>query len=694
MDLQIPLETLGRGFQMQSKKLKKLGLETIEDLLFHIPARYEDLSIISSISSAQRGETVTIRGKVIDMKNIYTRNHKQFQKAYVQDDTGIMECLWFNQPFIMRVIHSGNTVSIAGRVERSGTHTTLVVNEYEILEENKESIHTGRLVPIYPLTGGLSSKWLRGKIKEQLQTRNIIDYLPQQIIKENSLLDLKSALQAIHFPKSLKDATTARERLGFDEFFLIQLGAITRKKEWEALTLTHKFFVKKYRGEIYEFMKSLPFELTNAQKRSLEEILSDLEKEKPMNRLLEGDVGSGKTVVGAAAMYLTHLNGFQSVLMAPTEILANQHYETVSNLLTPFKVKVALITGKGKIRTNHESGIKNQGKEKKGKNHNLLSMIHDSDIVIGTHALLNEKIEFKNLGFLIIDEQQRFGVEQRAILRKKGINPHFLTMTATPIPRTVFLTLYGDLDLSVLNEMPKGRQIVKTWLVPQVKRDASYEWIKKQIHEGGQVFIVCPFIEESESMTTVKAAAKEFEYLKNEVFTEFTSGLLHGKMKSKEKDSTLREFRNQQIDILVSTPVVEVGVDIPNATIMVIEGADRFGLAQLHQLRGRVGRGDKQSYCLLFTSTESGENSERLKSLEKLQSGAELAELDLRLRGPGDMFGTAQHGIPMLKAASFSNFELIEKTKKAAEKAVLTLSENTPLKLKLESTSTKKVTPD
>jgi ATP-dependent DNA helicase RecG len=468
----------------------------------------------------------------------------------------------------------------------------------------------------------------------------------------------------------------AKRRLAFEEFFLTHLAALIRRSQWMNKKVVHQLLLLPYRGMVNAFIKNLPFELTDAQKIALREILSDLTGAKPMNRLLEGEVGSGKTVVATIAMYVVFLNGFQSVLMAPTEILANQHYKTISELLANYGVRVELITG----------ATRSKRKDKK---------IEDADILVGTHALINRSLRFDKIGLVVIDEQQRFGVEQRALLREKAVNPHVLTMTATPIPRTVFLTLYGDLDLSYLNELPKERKLVKTWLVPQEKREAGYEWIKKQIKENGdQVFIICPFIEESETLTSVKAAKKEFERLKADIFPEFRVGLLHGRLKAKEKNEVIEKFKNREIDILVSTPVVEVGIDIPNATIILIEAAERFGLAQLHQLRGRVGRGNKQSYCLLFTESKSEQTLKRLAVMEKIFIGAELAELDLKLRGPGELYGTLQHGIPKLKAASFSDFDLIQTTKGEAEKILPHIDQFPRLLEKLNRITAKEISPD
>lgn len=676
---------------MYARRLEKLGIQTIEDFLYHIPFRYEDYCLISKIADVQPGEIVTIQGTIAEIKNQYTRRFKSIQKAKIEDETGIIEVVWFNQPFLTKHMQAGDKISLSGKIELFAKKLVLQSPEYEVI--NGETIHTGRLVPIYPETRGVSSKWLRRQVATilQNQTQNIFEYLPDSTISVYGLLRLQKAIQQVHFPESLELAQKAKYQLAFNELFLLQLAALKRRKEWEKNLVGTPFQISRFKKNIEKFWEKLPFELTNAQKRAVKEIFADLAAKKPMNRLLEGDVGSGKTVVSAIAMYLAHLNGFQSVLMAPTEILAQQHYRTIINLLEPFGVKVGLATG------SKRTGIKNKESRIKGrKNRNSLFIIHNStfDILIGTHALLSEKINFENLGLVVIDEQQRFGVEQRAVIRAKGKNPHLLTMTATPIPRTVALTLYGDLDLSYLDEMPKGRKIVKTWLVPPQKREGAYEWIKKQIAKGDQVFIICPFIEESESMQTVKAATSEFNRLKKDVFPNLTLGLLHGKLKSKEKDKVLQEFRNGKIDILVATPVVEVGIDIPNATIILIEASERFGLAQLHQLRGRVGRGDKQSYCLLFTESKSQYSHKRLKAMETMYVGAELAELDLKLRGAGELYGTKQHGAQELKIASFSDFKLIETTKREAEKIFPSLSSYPSLLKKLNQYATKQVSPD
>lgn len=494
-------------------------------------------------------------------------------------------------------------------------------------------------MPIYPETEGLSSKWLRAKIAQILPNvlEQIIDPLPEEI--KGDMLPLKDALQKIHFPENFEDVLKARTRLSFDELFFIQLNTQRVRLEWQKKPLIRPFEVS--RELIGEFISKLPFPLTGAQIRVLDEISKDLQGTSPMNRLVQGEVGSGKTIVAAICAYISHLNNLGTFYMAPTEILAFQHHTTLKKFLEPLGIEVGIYTGSRKSV---------QGK-----------------VIVGTHALLSEKLSMDNVGLVIVDEQQRFGVSQRATLRSKAKVPHFLTMTATPIPRTVALTLYGDLDVSVINELPKGRKVIKTHVVPNKKRADAYQFIERRVKEGDQVYIITPLIEESESIKTAKAAIVEFEKLKTEVFPDLKLGLLHGRLSSKEKEKVLNDFKNHDLDILVSTTVVEVGVDVPNATIMVVESAERFGLAQLHQLRGRVGRGEKESYCLLFTSQSGPEAYKRLKNLEYISDGLKLSEIDLELRGSGEVFGTAQSGQAELKIASLTDIETIDKARNAAK---------------------------
>jgi ATP-dependent DNA helicase RecG len=568
------------------------------------------------------------------------------QIGSVEDTTGKIMVVWFNQPFLIRTLYPGRTVSLSGKVGFFNRKLCMSSPDYEILGEiEKPTVHTGRLVPVYPETSGFSSKWIRTLMLGAYQSMGKIgEFLPEDVVKTSDLVTMDDAVRNVHFPKNLKEAEKGRERLAFNELLNLELTSLHRKINWKKNKVSNK--IKINQPEIDKFINSLPFKLTNSQTNSVDEILNDLVKDYPMNRLLEGDVGSGKTVVAAAAAFAVFTNECQTIIMAPTQILATQHYETFKKLLTPFGIRISLTT-------------LNVKKSELGRN----------DVFIGTHALLNSKINFDKVGLVVIDEQHRFGVEQRKHLIKNSGTPHVLTMTATPIPRTIALTSYGDLDLSVLTEMPLGRLKVTTWVVPETKREGAYGWIKSQVtgHKS-QVFVVCPLIEDSETETLadVKSVTTEFEKLKK-IFAGYKLGLLHGRLKPAEKTKVLGDFRSRKIDILVTTPVVEVGIDIPNASVMVIEAAERFGLAQLHQLRGRVGRGSRKSYCLLFANIKY---SKRLRAMEKMHSGFELAELDLELRGPGEIFGTAQSGFPELKVASWNNYPLIKKAKDVADDIV------------------------
>ncbi len=668
-------------------RLKNLEIETIEDLLYHIPFRYDNYSLVSKISDLQEGERVTVIGTIKFIKNIYTKHGRKIQKAELEDETGKIDIVWYNQPFLTTILHTDTKVSIAGEVKWFGKRLSFESPDYEIIQQplshNPILVHSGRLVPVYPETAGISSKWIRSRIYSLLFkfSPQIEEYLPRNILSKFQLMDEKEAIFSIHFPTDYNLAQKARKRLEFDELLTLSLFAQINRRKRENEKVNLKFKVLEFGEKINKFILNLPFALTLAQKKSVEEIVTDLKSDKPMNRLLEGDVGSGKTVVATIAMYIAYLNGYSSVLMAPTEILAKQHYDTISGFLSPYGITTNLVTAKNKEPRN----------KKRTKS---------AAVTIGTHALLSKNLRFPKLGLVVIDEQQRFGVEQRAQIREKGDYPHILTMTATPIPRTIALTIYADLDLSVIDEMPLGRTIVKTWVVPSEKRRAAYNWIRKQILSSiprNQVFIVCPFIEASESLITVKAATIEYETLKSEIFPDLRLGLLHGRISSGEKDRTLSDFKEGKLDILVSTPVVEVGIDVPNATIMLIEAADRFGLAQLHQLRGRVGRRNIPSYCLLFTEKENANTLKRLKFLESTFSGPKLAELDLELRGPGELFGLRQHGSPGLKIASFSDIKLIEDSKSAAIEILSTgirLTDYPLLQKKIQSLSEKNVTPN
>jgi len=641
-----------------------LGINTIEDLFYHVPSRYLDYSLITTINKLRADETVTIHAKIASIANIFSKRGVRMQIGSVEDETGKLMVVWFNQPFLLKMLYPGRLVSLSGKVGFFNRKLCLSSPDYEILdEEGDQTFHTGRFVPVYPETSGLSSKWLRTKIRDAFATTEIEEYLPKDVLTGGALVSLKDAIQKVHFPKNLEEAEEGRKRLAFNEVLNLQLKSLIRKSNWKENRVINRLEINS--SVVQQFISSLPFKLTESQSKAMDEILKDLGGEIPMNRLLEGDVGSGKTVVAAVGAFVAFLNGYQTLIMAPTQILASQHYETLNRLFSKFKLRLSLLTSAVKL---HDLGR--------------------TDVFVGTHSLIHSKVDFSKVAFVVIDEQHRFGVEQRRHLVKKTGTPHVLTMTATPIPRTVALTTYGDLDLSVLTEMPEGRQKVTTWVVPEIKRDGAYEWMKKQIiNNKSQIFIVCPLIEDSdtETLADVKSVTSEFLNLKS-VFINQKLGLLHGRLKSKEKDEILDKFRSGTIDILVATPVVEVGIDIPNATIMVIEAAERFGLAGLHQLRGRVGRGSKRSYCLIFSNYHSGAAYTRLRAMEKSYSGFELAELDLKLRGPGEIFGTAQSGFPELKIASWNNFELIKATKEVAEDIIKNPKKYTLVKTKFEYT--------
>ncbi len=661
LTLATPVQYVPRVGPAMASRIAKLGITTVRDFLYHIPFRYNDFSLVSDIHRVQPGETVTISGTVLSIKTFRTKSGKSIQEAKVADATGSMSVTWFNQIYLLRVIPIGCTIRLSGQVNWFGNKIVLSSPQYELVGDGdggEPSLHTGRLVPVYSETEGVTSKWMRARIAFLLPLirDKLIDPLPDTIRTSHGFPSLADALQSIHFPTSTEDAHTARKRLAFDELFSLQLRSWHLRKVWEATHTALPLPVPLH--DVATLIRTLPFTLTDDQKQSLDEIFADISRTIPMNRLLEGDVGSGKTVVAAIAMYVAHRCGLQSVLMAPTQILAEQHYKTVSELLSPLSLRIDLVTGERKSFSKRPPG--------------QASLVEGTDrtptIIVGTHALLTESLTFDTLGLVVIDEQHRFGVEQRATLvekSKNGKTPHFLTMTATPIPRTMARTIMGNIDLSVLASLPGGRQKIKTWVVDPHKRDAAYDWIRKQIETtGGQVFIVCPLIDESESLTAVKAVTVEFDHLQK-IFSNRTLGLLHGRLRPNQKTRGLEEFRAHKTDILVTTPVVEVGIDIPNASIMMIEAAERFGLGQLHQLRGRVGRGSLQSYCLLFTEQEEETTRNRLKAMETIYSGPELAEVDLKLRGPGEIFGTKQHGIPELRIASFTDSALIAQTQRA-----------------------------
>jgi len=653
MKLDTPIGKIPTIGPVYLSRLRRLGIESISDLIYHVPRRYVDFSQIGEIARVKEKETVTLSGQIVAIKNIYTRTGKRIQEAILSDGEDSILLIWFNQTYLIKSLPAGTFLSISGRVGEWNRKKALISPQYEKLFDKKETIHTGKLISIYPETAGLSSKWLRHKISLVLPTTltEIKDPLNKTHLKNLGLQPLIPSIKEIHQPKSIQSAEQARIRLAFDELLDIQLKTLKRKNTWKENSVSKILVINK--PSVEKFINSLPFTLTKSQDRSVKEILKDMSENVPMNRLLEGDVGSGKTIVAAIAALVCFENGYQTAIMAPTQILAEQHYHTIRDVFKKYKVRVELIT----------SGVK---KSEMGK----------ADIIIGTHALIHKKAKLNDVGLVIIDEQHRFGVEQRTHLiqksGKKSIAPHVLTMTATPIPRTIALTVYGDLDLSTLDELPKGRLPITTKIVRKNKKQVAYKWINEQIIEKKiQAFVICPLIEESqkETMKQVKAATAEFENLKK-IFPKLKLELLHGKLKSKEKTMAIQNFKNGKTNILVSTPVVEVGIDVKNAAIMIIETPERFGLAQLHQLRGRIGRGEKKSYCLLFPENLSQKSVRRLYALKNNESGHKLAELDLKMRGPGEIYGKRQSGFVDLKIATWNDTALIKKAREFAKKVL------------------------
>jgi ATP-dependent DNA helicase RecG len=632
-----------------ANKLSKLGIETVRDLLYHFPHRYDDYSHLKTVDHLMYGEEVTLILQIIECKTRETINHRKITTVLLGDPTGAIQATFFNQPFLQQQFRPGRKIVISGRVEQDLNRLSFRHPEWEPL--SNQLVHTARIVPVYPLTEGITNRWLRRLTKGVVDywATRIPDALPDQLRSQHKLVDIRTALNEIHFPSSDAKMQAARRRLAFEEFLAIQIGVLQQRRKWrdqpgKALAIDSH--------NLSTFIASLPFELTRAQRRTLDEILGDIRQSSPMSRLLQGDVGSGKTVVAAATMLAAVWNGAQAALMAPTEILAEQHARTLARVYGDQGPRLRLLTGSTKSR------------EKEEIRESLAA--GELDVVVGTHALIQEDITFKELALAVIDEQHRFGVEQRATIRAKGYHPHILVMSATPIPRTLALTVYGDLDLSIIDEMPPGRQEIKThWLGPK-ERERAYRFIRNQIQEGRQAFVLCPLIEESEAIDA-KAAVEEYERLRSEVYPDLRVGLIHGKLRPKEKDETMTAFRDHNLDILVATSVIEVGIDIPNATVILIEGADRFGLAQLHQFRGRVGRGEQQSYCLLLAEKSGSTSDERLKVIETTQDGFKLAEEDLKLRGPGEFFGTRQSGLPDLKVARLSDVKILEEARGAAQ---------------------------
>ncbi len=664
-----PVKFLNKVGPKYEKLLEKLEIKTVGDLLYHFPFRYEDYSKKVKVGDAVVNDVVSITGFLGKVTNIATPTGKRLTIATIVDETGSLNLIWFNQHYLKTVLRENKTYTVSGRVTLYKNKKCIFSPEFE---EGEGGLATGRLVAIYPETAGISSKWLRSRNNDIVKGfqgddsgAKILEFLPPEVLTENNFPEIAEAFSKIHFPQSLDDAEIAKNRFAFEEVFLELLKVEKRKQEWKKEKNGCKILYAPYKNQVDDLIASLPFKLTTSQQQALDSIVSDLQEEAPMNRLLEGDVGSGKTIVSLIAGYLAYLNRYKTVLMAPTEILANQHFETFTNFLTQ----------------NFISGIKLIQKT----NTKNTELTQNFDIAIGTHALLYSTTQVEKLGLVIVDEQHRFGVEQRTMLlnmSKETILPNMLSMTATPIPRTLSLTIYGDLDISVLKPHTKEGRKVQTKVAQENSREKLYQWIKAQ---NQQTFIVCPFINQStnEDFENVKAAEKEFKDLQK-ILPADQMRLIHGKIKAKEKEIAIEEFRTGKIRYLVSTPVIEVGIDVPEASIIVIESAERYGLASLHQLRGRVGRLGQQGYCFLVNTGSSQKSRERLKYMETCDDGLELAELDLKMRGQGDIFGTMQSGVKNFKVASIFDVELLEKAKAQAQKYFGRLDEFPMLKDKIE----------
>ncbi|HUX36144.1 MAG TPA: ATP-dependent DNA helicase RecG [Candidatus Paceibacterota bacterium] len=684
INLQVPLSEIKGIPPRFAKSLGKLKVFTIKDLLWHFPSRYEDFSEVVSIANLEPGQQVTVQGIVEDIKMRRSfRRRLVVTEALIRDDSGTIKAVWFNQPYLVNTLRPGRSANFSGKVSVGDNEIYLSHPAYELSSGMKSEMnHTGRLVPVYPETRGLTSRGIRFLVQPILKSiGDIPEWIPEETLESEGLPEINDALREIHFPESEDAALAAKKRFSFEDLFLLQV-----------MNIGHKLKLAKEKAppievEVNDLKKitdALPFKLTPSQKKSLWEIVQDIGKATPMNRLLQGDVGSGKTVVAAVAALFAANNGLQSAFMAPTEILARQHFQTLKKIFAGLPLKKQpeiglLVSKEAKIfyENDLESSISKEELKKKIELGTL-------KVIVGTHALIQKDFVFKDLGLVIVDEQHRFGVRQRAeLVHGRKILPHLLSMSATPIPRTLMLTIFGDLDISIITELPVGRKPILTKIVAPANRGKAYQFIREQIKKGRQAFVICPRIDPAEEKETegaprsvyqklalweVKSVKEEYEKLSKEIFPDLRVGMLHGQLKSKEKAKTMDDFKNKKIDILVSTSVIEVGVDIPNATIMMIEGADRFGLAQLYQFRGRVGRGEHQSFCFLFTDSDSKTVGDRLKAIIEAKNGFELAEKDLKLRGPGEFIGQKQTGLPDNAMSALQNFELIKSSREAAVK--------------------------
>lgn len=679
VDLEMDLRFLKGVGPARVEILNKLGLFTLNDIINYFPREHEDRGRYKNIYELQDGETAAI--KVVIASNVSetrVRRNMAIYKVIAKDETGNIILTWFNQPYIKKQLRVGSEYSFYGKVKNTLGRIEM---QSPVFDAGDKSKNTGKIIPIYPLTAGITQNVFRGIVETAVKSvqGNLIDSLPEWIRVQYKLDDIEKAIHNIHFPENLDEFEKARYRLAFEELLVMQLGLLRFKEKGQEDRKGISFDKDE---KMAELLATLPYTLTGAQQRVWKEIDKDMKSEKSMNRLVQGDVGSGKTVVATMAMFKAVRNGYQAVLMAPTAILARQHYEGIQKMVSEFGIKVELLTG----------DVTKKNKER------ILEELQNGeiDMIVGTHALIEENVVFKNVGIVITDEQHRFGVRQRGILSAKGEKVDTLVMTATPIPRTLAIILYGDLDISIIDELPPGRQKIDTFAVRRNMEERVNNFIKKELTSGRQAYIVCPLVEESEVMDGVKSVVEQLDYYK-EVLKDFRVEMLHGKMRPKEKDEIMAKFKAKEIDVLISTTVIEVGVDVPNATIMIIENAERFGLAQLHQLRGRVGRGKFKSYCILKFDSKSDVVKQRMEIMQKSNDGFVISEKDLELRGPGDFFGTKQHGIPEFKVANlFVDIPIMKVAQSVANTIYeddprLNLPENTLLLNKIEKLFEEKI---
>jgi len=722
LTLDTTIDQLPSVGKVTAQSFRRLGVKTVAQLLYHFPHRYDDYSSQKQIGDLVIGAVETVVATVSDLRSFSMRSGGQALEVLVSDESGSLKVVFFRQPWLAKQLHIGSQIVLSGKVDSYQGLRQMSGPDWEPYTDD-ELIHTGRLVPVHPLTKGLYERNARAIIKRVVDRAAPLlpDYLPATVQERANVMPLAQAITQMHFPADQEQLARARRRLGFDEFLFIQLGVLQRKMLWQG----ERGYPLEFKEQVHEgLLAKLPFEMTGAQVRALEELFRDMRRPVPMARLLQGDVGSGKTVVAAAAALQAIANGFQAAIMAPTELLAEQHYKGLRALLGKVHVPRIAQTAAGEqppagdwkadidpeqlarldeikrlLGMTPEDDLDGEGvrvalltgslgaKERR----KVLEGIArgDVDLVIGTHALITESVQYAQLGLVVIDEQHRFGVEQRQRLKDKGFNPHMLVMTATPIPRTLTLTIYGDLDTSVLDELPPGRQEIKTRWITSSEREKAHKHLRREIARGRQAFVVCPLVEESEKVD-LPSAEETYVRLASEVFADLRVTMIHGRMLPREKDEVMLAFRNHEFDILVATAVVEVGIDVPNATTMLIEGAERFGLAQLHQFRGRVGRGIHQSYCIVVSDKENEITKKRLEALEQTRDGFKLAEIDLQLRGPGEFFGTRQSGTPDLKVAQLADVRLLHAAHLEAQKILaddpqLEKSEHALLKAKVEA---------